>query len=309
MGKLVVLVMYPNKKRSFNIALVLTAFLSFLVMLPAAYASILPPIITDNLSKFFSIKGFDTANVWLFKFAFFIVAFAILYMAAVKVFMQPPKTGGVPTPKNIPVAISLTISLASAILIPANLARTIFNSYAWLVAVLMLLGPAIGFLWYGGKLKKDDATQTTRFTHGIRAFAFAIASYYFGAIGTLEMFNGIDFLGGSKDIIRLSEIAVFASAVFLILAIIEAVKSFGIKGGPKLSLGGDNNGDPTKKPETTGDKTQPPGKDQPQGDGDKDRYIRFDRDGNPVDAQIELTDAAGHPIRGARLEIAPAERG
>ncbi len=157
------------------------SFLSFLIlffaMTTAASASSFDPI-TNQLRYIFFNLGTTTAfSVWL-KFAFFVMIFAVLHGAGMRI----PALAEGPMKRAIAV-IAFVIALSSAILVPYKLLLYIFKLYHALLIILFAILPAgIGFVINMKLLNGEDRMQ--RILSGI--IYILITLFIFGLVGNIQ---------------------------------------------------------------------------------------------------------------------------
>lgn len=276
--------------------------------LPFVNAIIIPGIVENTMRDVFM----TIPEEWVFRFAYFVITFAILYWVSKK-FVFKDKS-------NIAGVISFVIALTSSLLLGSAFVAAIFRTYGMLLALILLFGPIFGFLYFARSDVFKENGQFTRFGRGFRAIIFGVASYFFGMIPEILSPYDINFLGISPEILSISDIFYVASFVFFILAIINLVLALIGGAGTVADAGWPWNRDSNKKP----------GRDRSAGkDGDDDGSGRDgrDRDGgggqgggtgddptdtfdpnSPGQIRVHVVDMDGNPLKGAEITIVPYKR-
>lgn len=135
------------------------------------------PVTSKLRYIFFNLGTTAAFSVWL-KFAFFIIIFAVLHGAGMRI----PALAQGPMKRAVAV-IAFVIALTTAILVPYKLMLYIFRMYhALLVILFALLPAAIGFVINQRLLAGDDRLH--RILRGI--IYLLITIFIFGLIGNIQ---------------------------------------------------------------------------------------------------------------------------
>lgn len=155
----------------------LTAVLIFLLNIAIVHAALLDPVTSKLRYIFFNLGTTAAFSVWL-KFAFFVIIFAVLHGAGMRI----PALAEGPMKRAVAV-IAFVIALTTAILVPYKLMLYIFRMYhAILVILFAMLPTAIGFFINQRLLAGDDRLH--RILRGI--IYILITIFIFGLIGNIQ---------------------------------------------------------------------------------------------------------------------------
>src|SRR3989338_11107233 len=155
----------------------LTAVLVFLLNITIVHAALLDPVTSKLRYIFFNLGTTAAFSVWL-KFAFFVIIFAVLHGAGMRI---PAVEEG--SMKRAVAVIAFVIALTTAILVPYKLMLYIFRMYhALLVILFAMLPAAIGFVINQKLLAGDDRLH--RILRGI--IYILITIFIFGLIGNIQ---------------------------------------------------------------------------------------------------------------------------
>ncbi len=155
----------------------LTAVLVFLLNITIVHAALMDPVTSKLRYIFFNLGTTAAFSVWL-KFAFFVIIFAVLHGAGMRI----PALAEGPMKRAVAV-IAFVIALTTAILVPYKLMLYIFRMYhAILVILFAMLPAAIGFVINQKLLAGDDRLH--RILRGI--IYILITIFIFGLIGNIQ---------------------------------------------------------------------------------------------------------------------------
>lgn len=155
----------------------LSSLILFFAMSTTVFASPLDPI-TNQLRYIFFSLGTSTAFSVLLKFAFFVLLFAVLHGAGMRI--KSLREGPM---KRAVAVIAFVIAVTSAILVPYKLLLYIFKVYHALLVILFAILPAgIGFVINMKLLNGEDRMQ--RILSGI--IYILITLFIFGLVGNIQ---------------------------------------------------------------------------------------------------------------------------
>ncbi|PIN79564.1 hypothetical protein COV16_03550 [Candidatus Woesearchaeota archaeon CG10_big_fil_rev_8_21_14_0_10_34_8] len=160
-----------NAKR-FSLLAIISSLLSVYIVQAATF-----DLVNKKLKWiFFDMSGSSAFEIWL-KFAFFVILFAALYNAGLRI-----SKDNKPMQRAIAV-ITVIISLISAIFVPYKLLLYIFKMYYVILVVLFaLLPPFIGYIICNKILKEDD-----RMHRFIRAIIYILITIFImGLVGEVQ---------------------------------------------------------------------------------------------------------------------------
>lgn len=234
----------------------LTAFVLFFLNSVFVYAALFNSV-TNNLRYiFFSMSGTTVMSLFL-KISLFIIIFAVLYNAGLRVFKAEA------TMKRALGVITFLVGLISSIFVPLQILLFIFRLYsALLVIIFALLPTIIGFLINYTILKGDEP-----FKRILRSIIyFVICIFIFGLIGAIRTDASPETALYSLILDPLEYGAIFA----FIMALINLLMAFGGEGtssgtwnpfrhAPTQQQSAQNNTPPRR------DSSQPPAGNQPPG--------------------------------------------
>ncbi len=155
----------------------LTTVLVFLLNITIVHAALMDPVTSKLRYIFFNLGTTAAFSVWL-KFAFFVIIFAVLHGAGMRI----PQLAEGPMKRAVAV-IAFVIALTTAILVPYKLMLYIFRMYHALLVILFAMLPAgIGFVINQKLLAGDDRLH--RILRGI--IYILITIFIFGLIGNIQ---------------------------------------------------------------------------------------------------------------------------
>jgi len=219
--------------------------LTAILAIPSVHAIVIPGIVQDTLRNVF----LTIPDVWVFKFIYFIMLFAILNWVAQKIFgVEQNKKN-----KNTAIIIAFVIALTSTFFLPEEWVMTIFRIFGFVAGLLVLLAPILGITYIGTLKAFKEGDQYTRYGRGLRAVIFILGSYIIGMIGT--SINELSFLGINSDVIQLGEVAMFASFIFFLLAIWNLIQA--LFGGSTYTAGNRQGNWPNRPDTGNGPQPQP----------------------------------------------------
>jgi len=155
----------------------LTVLFVFLLNITIVHAALMDPVTSKLRYIFFNLGTTAAFAVWL-KFAFFVIIFAVLHGAGMRI---PQLAEG--SMKRAVAVVAFVIALTTAILVPYKLMLYIFKMYhALLVILFAMLPAAIGFVINQRLLAGDDRLH--RILRGI--IYLLITIFIFGLIGNIQ---------------------------------------------------------------------------------------------------------------------------
>ncbi|MFH1174111.1 MAG: hypothetical protein V1725_03205 [archaeon] len=275
-----------------------------LLLLPDVHALIVPGIITNSLRSFF----ITIPEEWVFRFVLFIIVFALFYYSAYKVFQVQKEARN----KSVAIIISIALALTSAILLPALWVMSIFQIYGGVIGIVLVLGPVIGLTYLGSIWKTEDKKSYTRWQRGFRATIFILGSYIMGMIG--YSLAELNFLGVSPEVVKLDEIALFASFIFLCLAVWNTILA--LWGGTNTERGAGTEGSGKDKNDGSDGSGKNGNDGKNGGDGEDGKKGKSKKTGlpddpslfdpkNPCTIQIHVEDNDQNPVKGANIRLIP----
>lgn len=163
-----------------RILLTLCFSLSSILSAANAFASPLDPV-TNQLKYIFFNLSTTTAFSVLLKFTFFVILFAVLHGAGMRIKLLGKEEEE--SMKRAVAIIAFVIALTSAILVPYKLLLYIFKMYHALLVILFAILPAgIGFVINMKLLNGEDRMQ--RILSGI--IYILITLFIFGLVGNIQ---------------------------------------------------------------------------------------------------------------------------
>jgi len=188
----------------------LSLLLLFILGIPSVSAIQIPGLVTDIMRSLF----LNVPSDYMLKFMFWLLTFSILYFAA----------QAIKLPKGTGTTIAIVIAFGSAVFLPVNFIRTIFNTYSVIFAIVLTVVPIAAILYVVHNIKQKTSGHPGM-SHALTALAYFIAAYVLGMTGTmlLDIESQLPGFGAWFPISGIMSVATF---VFVILGFWNIIKIF-----------------------------------------------------------------------------------
>jgi len=149
---------------------------------------------SDSLKRGMKFVFFDlsrvteanTAAIILFKFLIWILTFAIVFFGVTKLFQEDRFKTVASKNKNLPIVISLVISLLGTLMIPNLWIIRIFETYSTIFGIAIALAPAIGGIAINYQVLSDkdkgEKELNPRLKHFLRGIIYLLILYVYGTL-------------------------------------------------------------------------------------------------------------------------------